>query len=111
MQLGQPMSANRSYYTVITLGRGGIPGINDQLLAQYHWDAATSTGTWTPILHAGDACPLVPHAVWAGYGFNYSNTHRTSNDGLTIATMLNDDGSGLSGIIHSADPGEPDDQQ
>jgi hypothetical protein len=106
-QLGQPMSGNRSYYTVITLGGAAITGINDQVLAKYHWDAATSTGTWTPILRAGDACPLVAHAVWAGYGVNFNNTHCSSNDGLTIAVKLNDDGSGLSGIIHPADPLNP----
>jgi hypothetical protein len=95
-QLGQAMSRNRSYFTVITLGGTATVGVDDAVLAKYHWDDVTSTGTWTPLIRKGDVCPLVPHSKW-GF-FNNNNTHCTSNDGVTIAGAVVDDGSGLSGI-------------
>jgi hypothetical protein len=91
-QLGQAMSQNHSYFTVISLD-GTANGYD---LVKYHWDDATHTGAWTELIRTGDVCPLVPHSKWTL--FNYNNTRCTSNDGLTITGEIMDDGTGLSGV-------------
>jgi hypothetical protein len=89
--IGQAMTSNRSYFTVIKLGGAVIPLVSDLVLAKYHWDAGTSTGAWTPLIRAGDPCPLVSGALWGLPSF--INTRAASNDGVMFTMRLQDDGS------------------
>jgi hypothetical protein len=91
-QLSQAMSSNHSYFTVITVGWSATPGVDNQVLVKYHWDSGTSAGAWTPLIRMGDSCPPAPGANWGK--FAAGSTRCTSNDGVLIGAMLQDDGSG-----------------
>jgi hypothetical protein len=88
--LAQSMSRNRSYFCLATVfGTNVTIGTNDQVLAKYHWDAATSTGNWTPLIRGGDPCPLVSGAHWGVIG---TSTRALSNDGVLVGAWLAQDG-------------------
>jgi hypothetical protein len=102
--IGQPMSRDRSIFCTILLDGAITPNVNDTMLAKYHWDAATSTGAWTPLIRKGDPCPLVSGATW---GTIASSSRALSNGGVMFGVTLNGPG-----IVHPANPanGVPNDE-